>query len=224
MFVINLMLHQECAELVTEEDSLHPGTTQPQQAAKTRQTSHPEKIVVFLSTARTSSTQCEVAKPAMEAKAWQHQSGTRARLSTKELCTAHQERRTTFLRVPLHHYSNASQTRFRCNLFVGFFEVTRELRQRRMRETFLGIEWPKNPDRSDDEWIGTWLHHFGLPQAHRQSTAQLDFRRLHAVPKYQTGEGKRTKGNGGDVLKVEKGPKNHLRTQFLFRLFPSCIV
>ena len=60
------------------------GTTQPQQAAKTRQTSHPDKIVVSLSTARTSSTQCEVAKPAMVAKAWQHQSGTLAKFTGQD--------------------------------------------------------------------------------------------------------------------------------------------
>ena len=78
----------------------------------------------------------------MVAKAWQHHSGTVAKFTgqdfpPKKLCTAHQERWTTFLRVPLHHYSKACQTLFRWNLFVRFFEVTRELRQCRLWETFL---------------------------------------------------------------------------------------
>ena len=53
-----------------------------------------------------------------------------ARPPTKKLCTAHQERWTTFLRVPLHHCSKARQSWFRWHLFVRLFEVTRELRQR----------------------------------------------------------------------------------------------
>ena len=43
--VIHWMLHQECDELVTEEGFLRLEQPQPQQAAKTRQTSQREKIV-----------------------------------------------------------------------------------------------------------------------------------------------------------------------------------
>ena len=68
---------------------------------------------------------------------WNSREIYRASLSTKELRAAHQERRTTFMRVPLHYFSKACQTWFRWNLFVGFFKVTGELRQRRLRETFL---------------------------------------------------------------------------------------
>ena len=82
MSVINQMLHQECDELVTEEDSLNPEP--PNHNTLQDTPDKPTEEIVVLSTARTSSTQCEVAKPAMVAKAWQHQSGTLAKFTGQD--------------------------------------------------------------------------------------------------------------------------------------------
>ena len=85
------------------------------------------KIVVFLLTARTSSTQYEVVKPAMVAKAWQHQTGTLAKFTGQDFyqkkCTAHQERWTTFLRVPLHHYIKTCQIGSAGICLYGFLKL-----------------------------------------------------------------------------------------------------
>ena len=136
MSVINRMLHQECDELVTEEDSLHQVQPNHNTLKPFRENCcfsvYSKDVIHTMRSSQASHGSQGVATPI-----WNSREIYRARLSTKKLSTAHQERRTTFLRVPLHHYSKACQIWFRWNLFVRFFEVTRELRQRRLWETFL---------------------------------------------------------------------------------------
>ena len=127
--------------------------------------------IVFLLTARTSSTQYEVVKPAMVAKAWQHQTGTLAKFTGQDFyqkkCTAHQERWTTFLRVPLHHYIETCQIGSAGICLYGFW-------------SYSGIETPQT--------VGNVLGPCGFPPEHCQTTAQLGSRRLCAVSKNQTSE------------------------------------
>ena len=123
----------------------------------------------------------------------------RARLSTKKLCTAHQERWTTFLRVPLHH--KACQTWFRRNLFVGFFEVTRELRQRRLWETFLDHATLSGPRVQ----IGRTMSELG-PSRTILASLQSIVNQPPCCSQVPNRRSKRTQGNG-TCWRSTKGPR-----------------
>ena len=63
VFVPYLTLLRVCDGSVPATDFFAFGSNHPLHAARTHQRSHPDKIIVRLSTTRTSSTQCEAAKP-----------------------------------------------------------------------------------------------------------------------------------------------------------------
>ena len=130
-------LQQECDELVTEEDTLH----QEQPAAKTRHTSHLEKNCCFsvdskdvLHTIRSS--QASHGRQSVATPNWNSREIYRARLLPNKVYGPPRtlDNVSAGAIAPLHQ--NLPNW-FRWNLFVRFFEVTRELRHHRLWETYL---------------------------------------------------------------------------------------
>ena len=100
MIVINQKLYQECDELVTEEDSLNPEPPNHNTLPRHARQAILRKLLFFLSTARTMrSGQTSHGSQDVATPIWNSREIDWARLSTKKLCTAHQERWTTFARA-----------------------------------------------------------------------------------------------------------------------------
>ena len=153
------------------------GAINPQHAARTRQESHPEQIVVCLSTTWTSSTRCEAAKPANVDKVWQHQSAILPKFTGQDSQPKHwvrPTRNTGRHSCGCHCTLTAKPARFG-SAGTCLYAFLKSLGK-------CDIEWPNYPSRWDDGCIAVLLLHFGLLQARHRSTAQLVPVRHRVVP------------------------------------------
>ena len=84
VFMINLMLHPECDELVTEEDFFH--LVEPNHNKLLIQSRQVilRKLLFFYRQRGHHPHNTKVAKPAIDANAWQHQSGTLAKFTGQD--------------------------------------------------------------------------------------------------------------------------------------------